>query len=112
MKKSTLFIALILFSNLSFAATSIRAEVKGMVCAFCAQGIEKKLKNLSQTLGVYVDLKKRIVLVELKDQQTLALDVFNKIIQDAGYDVAKVEYVEKSMADIKTELGVEGETKE
>jgi len=111
MKKSLLFIALVVFSNLSFATTSIRAEVNGLVCAFCAQGIEKKLKSQSQTRDVYVDLKKRIVLVELKDQQTLPLDAFNKIIKDAGYDVVKAEYVEKSMADIKTELGVEGEVK-
>ncbi len=110
MKKSSiliaLFVPLVLFSNLSFATTSIRAEVKGMVCAFCAQGIEKKLKSEGQTHEVYVNLKKRIVLVELKDQQTLSLDAFNKIIKDAGYDVAKVEYVEKPMAELKAELGV------
>jgi cation transport ATPase len=120
MKKSlvfiTLFIPFALFSNLSFATTSIRAEVKGMVCAFCAQGIEKKLKSQGQTHDVYVNLKKRIVLVELKDQQKLSLDAFSKIIKDAGYDVAKVEYVEKPMAELKTELGVkegaDGEAKE
>jgi mercuric ion binding protein len=110
MKKSMVFIALfvssVLFSSLSFAATSIRAEVKGMVCAFCAQGIEKKFKGMSQTQGVYVNLKQRIVLVELKDQQRLALDAFSKVIQDAGYDVAKAEYVDKPITDIKNEMGL------
>jgi cation transport ATPase len=106
MKKSLLFIALIVFSNLSFA-TTIQAEVKGMVCAFCAQGIEKKFKGMSQTQDVYVNLKKRVVLVELKDQQGLTLDTFSKVIQDAGYDVSKVEYVEKPLAELKSELGLE-----
>jgi cation transport ATPase len=105
MKKSIIFIALAVFSNMSFATTSIRAEVKGMVCAFCAQGIEKKFKNMSQTQGVFVDLKKRIVAVELKDKQTLATEDFTKIIHDAGYEVSKVEQVEQSLADIKAELG-------
>lgn len=105
MKKTIVFIALALASNMAFAASSIRAEVKGMVCAFCAQGIEKKLKSLSQTQDVFVDLKKRVVAVELKDQQTLATEDFTKIIQDAGYDVSKVELVDQSLSDIKTELG-------
>jgi len=116
MKKYLSLIALILtislssFSNSAFAVTSIRAEVKGMVCAFCAKGISKKLNALSQSKEVFVDLKNRVVAVELKDQQTLTLDNFNKIIQDAGYDVAKAEFVEKSVAEIKAELTV-AETK-
>lgn len=110
MKKSLSLIALVLtinlsfFANTAFAVTSIRAEVKGMVCAFCAKGISKKLNALSQSKEVFVDLKNRIVAVEFKDQQMLTLDDFNKIIQDAGYDVAKAEFVEKSVADIKAEL--------
>lgn len=110
MKKSLPIIALVLtislsfFASTAFAVTSIRAEVKGMVCAFCAKGISKKLNALSQSKEVFVDLKNRIVAVEFKDQQTLALDDFNKIIQDAGYDVAKAEFVEKSVADIKAEM--------
>lgn len=31
-----------LFSQLAFATQTIKANVNGMVCAFCAQGIEKK----------------------------------------------------------------------
>jgi copper chaperone CopZ len=110
MKNSISVVALVLtiglsfFANTAFAVTSIRAEVKGMVCAFCAKGISKKLNALSQSKEVFVDLKNRIVAVEFKDQQTLALDEFNKIINDAGYDVAKAEFVEKSVADIKAEL--------
>lgn len=105
MKKFVVFIALALASNVTFAASSIRAEVKGMVCAFCAQGIEKKLKSLSQTQDVFVNLKKRVVAVQLKDQQTLAQEDFTKIIQDAGYEVSKFELVDQPIADIKAELG-------
>lgn len=96
-----------LFTSSALATTSIRAEVKGMVCAFCAQGIEKKLKGLSQTQGVLVDLKKRVVAVEMKDKQTLATEEFTKIIHDAGYEVSKVDLVNQSLAEIKTELGSE-----
>lgn len=104
MKKLIAVIALSLISQAAAAAT-IRAEVKGMVCAFCAQGIEKKLKALNQTQDVFVDLKKRVVAVELKDQQTLATEDFTKIIQDAGYEVDKVELVDQPLSAIKAELG-------
>lgn len=104
MKKIIAVIAFTLVAQNAFA-TTIRAEVKGMVCAFCAQGIEKKLKALNQTQDVFVDLKKRLVAVELKDQQTLATEDFTKIIQDAGYEVNKLEVVEQPISAIKAELG-------
>jgi len=99
------------FANSAFATTSIRAEVKGMVCAFCAKGISKKLNNLDAAKQVFVDLKNRVVLVEIKDQQKISLDEFNKIIQDAGYDVAKAEYVDKSLTEIKSEMHLDDEVK-
>lgn len=35
---------------------SVRVEVNGMVCAFCSAAIEKKLKAMPDTQGVYVNL--------------------------------------------------------
>ncbi len=50
----------------SFAATSVKATVNGMVCAFCVQGIEKRLSKLPATQAVHVDLKQKVVAVEAK----------------------------------------------
>jgi cation transport ATPase len=86
------------------AAQSIKAEVNGMVCAFCAQGIEKKMKAQAAAKEVYVDLKKKVVAVELKDGQSLDLDKFKAEIKDAGYDVTKAELVPQSVAQIKAAL--------
>ena len=85
----------------SFAATSVKATVNGMVCAFCAQGIEKRLSKLPATKAVYVDLKQKIVAVEAKDGQTLDAKTITAEIVDAGYDVTKLETVEQSVAEIK-----------
>jgi periplasmic mercuric ion binding protein len=94
-----------LFINVAFAATqTIKANVNGMVCAFCAQGIEKKMRALSQTKDVYVNLKQRIVAVELKDGQTLSKETVKDLIKDAGYDVTSIEISEHSVAHIKAEL--------
>jgi len=85
-------------------AASIKAEVNGMVCAFCAKGIEKKLKALPQSQAVFVDLKKHIVVLELKPSQEVPLDEFKAIIKDAGYDVSSAEITDKSAAEIKAEI--------
>lgn len=86
----------------AYAATqTIKAEVNGMVCAFCAQGIEKKMRSLSQTKDVYVDLKNKIVAVELKEGQTLPYDTVKELIKDAGYDVAKIGTVAETARQIK-----------
>ncbi len=93
-----------LLSNATFAAQTIKANVNGMVCAFCAQGIEKKMRALSQTKDVYVNLKQRVVAVELKEGQTLSNDTVKDLIKDAGYDVTSIEMSDHPVAHIKAEL--------
>ena len=93
-----------LLSQVAFATQTIKANVNGMVCAFCAQGIEKKMRALSQTQDVYVNLKQRIVAVELKEGQSLSDDKVKAIIKDAGYDVTSIEMSEHPVAHIKAEL--------
>jgi copper chaperone CopZ len=97
-----LTLATAIFSTIQ-AATSVKARVNGMVCAFCAQGIEKRLLKLPATQSVFVDLKQRIVAVEAKDGQTLDAKTITAEIVDAGYDVVKIETVPLSVADIKAE---------
>lgn len=88
----------------SLAVTSVKASVNGMVCAFCAQGIEKRLSKLPATKAVYVDLKQKVVAVEARDGQTLDAKTITAEIVDAGYDVTKLETIEQSVAEIKAGL--------
>ena len=101
MKKLIALFITALFSANTWAVSSIKAEVNGMVCAFCAKGIEKKLKALPQAQAVFVDLKQHIVVLELKDGQAVPLAEFKQVIKDAGYDVTKAEVVAQSAADIR-----------
>jgi copper chaperone CopZ len=90
--------------NTALAAESVKATVNGMVCAFCAQGIEKSLMKMPATKAVFVDLKKKIVAVEAKDGQTLDGKKITAEIKDAGYDVVKLETVALSVDDIKSAM--------
>ena len=89
--------------NTSVAAESVKATVNGMVCSFCAQGIEKALLKMPQTKAVFVDLKKKVVAVEAKDGQMLDSKKIAFEIKEAGYDVVKLETVALSVEDIKAE---------
>ena len=88
----------------SIAANSIKVTVNGMVCSFCAQGIEKRLSKMGATKDVFVDLKKKTVAVEAKDGQTLDSKAISAEIVDAGYDVVKIEPVSQSVAEIRADL--------
>jgi copper chaperone CopZ len=95
------FFSAVLFSTSALAASSIKAKVNGMVCAFCAKGIEKKLKALPQSQAVFVDLKSQVVALELKEGQSVPLDQFKQIIKDAGYEVSEAAVVSQSVQEIK-----------
>jgi copper chaperone CopZ len=86
------------------AADTKKITVNGMVCAFCAQGIEKRLTALPQTQAVYVNLGKRIVAVQTKDGQTLDEAQLRHEITEAGYDVVKVEASALTVDAIRAEM--------
>lgn len=85
----------------AFGAQSLKATVNGMVCAFCAQGIEKTIGKMEATKAVFVDLKNKVVLVEAKDGRTLDEKAIGAAIVDAGYDVVRMEPSTASVEDMK-----------
>ncbi len=106
--KTTLTLFALLAATLSAqtanATETKKLTVNGMVCAFCAQGIEKRLTALPQTQAVYVNLGKKVVAVQAKDGQQLDDAVLTKEITEAGYDVVKVEAVEQTVDAIRAEM--------
>ena len=105
MKRSQICLAVIL---LALAATStaatIEMTVNGLVCAFCAQGIEKKLKKFPATSEVVVNLEQRLVAVALKDGQDISDEDLRKALQGAGYTVKAIARTETPIADVRARL--------
>lgn len=87
---TTLFISGLMITQ-AFAGEVIRVKVKGMVCPFCAQGIEKKLKEIKSIESVHVALKQHLVTVTPKEGQTVTDKEIEECILDAGYNVDKIE---------------------
>ena len=64
----------------------VHVGVKGMVCAFCAQGIEKKFKAEDAIESVQVSLEKKFVHLKFKPGKTLVKEKISQILKDAGYE--------------------------
>ncbi len=106
MQRTSLFAAVIVMSlaGAAQAGNSVKATVNGMVCALCAQGIEKRITKMESTKAVFVDLKRRTVVVEARDGMTLDTQAIAAEITDSGYDVVKLEPIQKSVEEFKAEL--------
>jgi len=102
--KIALLLVLLSVTAAAQATQTITAQVNGMVCAFCAQGIEKKARALPQTQDVYVNLKKKIVAVQIKEGETLDAKTITTLVKDAGYDVTEINVVDETTASIRARL--------
>ena len=94
---------LLLLSPLASAAT-IEMEVNGLVCGFCAQGIEKTLEGLPATEGVLVSLEHRLVAVKLRDGGDIDDTTLRKALKDAGYTVVGIRRTERSLDELRTQV--------
>lgn len=96
-----MFAATLIAVAASGSAATIEMTVNGLVCAFCAQGIEKKLKKFPATAEVLVSLEHRLVAVSLKDGQDIPDADLRKALTDAGYTVKDISRSETPIADVR-----------
>ena len=73
------------------SATSIEIAINGMVCSFCAQGIESRLKTLPGAAAIQVDLQHRLVKLQIKPGAAVSDERLRTLIRDAGFDVRRIE---------------------
>src|SRR3954470_17002762 len=69
----------------------INIGVKGMVCGFCAQGIEKKFHANAAIDQVKVSLGQKQVKLTTKDGQDISDEVIRQLLAESGYNVEKIE---------------------
>lgn len=89
MRKLCLFFMLAVMAG-SAQAETIKASVNGLVCAFCATGIEKTFTALPAVEKVHVDLENKLVTIDTQKGQTLDDATCTKLLTDAGYSVTHI----------------------
>ena len=105
MMRFQLFVAAIVLSMTATSyASTIEMSVNGLVCAFCAQGIEKKLKKFPATDEVVVSLEHKLVAISLKDGQDIPDADLRQALTAAGYSVKAISRSETSIAEVRNRL--------
>ena len=88
--RTAIALSLMLVFSAAAQAETIVATVNGMVCAFCATGLEKTFKKQPAIDHVKVDLEGRLVMLTTKPDQTLDDAIVTKLITAAGYAVTAI----------------------
>ena len=105
MKLKYLLLALTLLATTA-GATTIEMTVNGLVCGFCAQGIEKALRKNAATADVLVSLENRLVAVTTKEGTDIADTELRKALTNAGYDVKAITRTQSSIDELRTRYKV------
>jgi mercuric ion binding protein len=74
----------------SVMAETITTNVRGMVCAFCATGIEKTFRKQPEVATVKVDLGKKRVVITTKPGKTLSDAKIKKVVTYSGYTMGSI----------------------
>ena len=91
MRKFLLTAAVFTLLASAASAETIKASVNGLVCAFCATGIEKTFKAEPAVETVHVDLESKLVTITTKADQKMDDATITKLITDAGYTVTGIK---------------------
>ncbi|MDX6484236.1 MAG: hypothetical protein QOE95_2007 [Gaiellaceae bacterium] len=71
-------------------AETITTTVHGMVCAFCATGIEKTFRKQPEVATVKVDLPKKRVVITTKPGKTLSDAKIKEVVTYSGYKMGEI----------------------
>jgi copper chaperone CopZ len=104
MKKLNLFIALTFFGTAAASAGTIEMKVNGLVCGFCAQGIEKTLRKNPATADVLVSLENKLVAISTKDGTDISDRELKKALTNAGYDVKEIQRTDNSIDALRSQF--------
>jgi len=95
-----LFIALITSTNTVVAQETaekvyIKIEVDGLSCPFCAYGLEKKLKKVTGSKDVIIELTEGEATLNVPKDQQPAKEELETIVKDAGFTPREISFSDK-----------------
>ena len=66
------------------------ASIKGMVCAFCVDNIQKVFKKHKEVKDIHIDLDTKLLTLVFKEGQNMADKKIKQLIKSSGYDVVSI----------------------
>jgi len=81
---SVLFLLALAFSG------EVEMKVDGLACAFCAYGLEKKLKKLEGVEEVRISLNEGRVWIRLKEGYKVDEGTLRKLVKESGFILREI----------------------
>ncbi len=85
-----IFSLLISTVNADHPEGTIKVDIYGLVCDFCARALEKVFSKEDAVEGIDVDLDTKVVTIHLNAEYSLSDNVIKQYIIDAGYNVEEI----------------------
>jgi copper chaperone CopZ len=98
--RKPIFLMLLLLASPVLADT-IEMKVYGLVCGFCAQGIDKTLRKNPATADVLVSLEHQLVAVATHPGRDITDAELTRALTDSGYDVKAITRTRRSLDEIR-----------
>lgn len=79
--------------KLNVSRNEVVLEISGLVCSFCAMGLQNKLSKLDHldkskyNKGIFIDVKHQYAIIAESENENVDLDKVVKLTTEAGYDV-------------------------
>ena len=73
---------------------SVRLKVDGMVCPFCAYGLEKRLEEIASIDAVLIRISDGLVQIRTKEDQELTDEALTDAVRKSGFTLREIERVE------------------
>jgi copper chaperone CopZ len=90
MRQIPLTFVILTILSASALAETITTTVNGMVCAFCATGIEKTFRKQPEVAKVKVDLPNKRVVITTKPGRTLNDAKIKEVVTYSGYTMGNI----------------------
>ncbi len=75
----------------ALAGASVRLKVNGMVCPFCAYGLEKRLGEIASVDAVLIRISDGLVQIRTKEDQELTDEVLEDAVKKSGFTLTEIE---------------------
>ncbi len=72
---------------------SVRLKVDGMVCPFCAYGLEKRLEEIASIDAVLIRISDGLVQIRTKEGQELTDEALSDVVRKSGFSLREIERV-------------------
>ena len=72
---------------------TVKVQLDGLSCPFCAYGLEKKLKKMDGVTKIEIDVENAFALLTIEEGKKVSDEVIRQKVKDAGFTAREITEV-------------------